>query len=127
MNTNDEEIRLLNLELLATLLFLVATIISILTTYNSKKNLENKNVLFNQEEQYKINVFNRIFTIFLVILFFYINIENRKIAQLKNKNLRPFELQITISSILLLAAFLSLYVVLINGQSNVSNIENPTI
>ena len=71
----EEEIKAINIQLVALLIVVISTIISILITYNQKLNLENKKTIFNTKESFNITLFNRILITVLSIVFLYVNIK----------------------------------------------------
>lgn len=121
MNTTDYEIKLLNLDEFGSFLFIITIIISMYITEINKNELKEK----KYRNIKNLQLFNRCFVIALLFLFFYINAENLKIAKFKNKDLKPFQLQIVASILVIIASFIALYILHYNGE--IASTENPEI
>lgn len=127
---NNEEIKLIDIQLVATLLYFVSLSISFLITYNDKLNLEKKDKILSDKLNYFLSVFNRSFVVIISLMFLYINYKNKKLATNKNEEIWPFNLQIVASEMSLLAAIIVLYVVLCSQDNNytiISGVENPNL
>lgn len=125
---NNSNIKSLNIQIIATYLYIVSLCISLLLTYNEKFNLQNKKKIFNEDASYRLSVFNRLFVVGLVLTFLYVNYKDLETAKKGKKDLTPFSLQLTASELSLLSAVIVLYVVITSGQySVVSGIENPNL
>ncbi len=122
----EKEEQLLNLDILASIIFVGTIIVSIFLTYNEKKNLYNEPLIKNKTAK-KINITNRVIASILVITFFYINFSNYKIAKEKGKDLKYFNLQMVASTFTLIASFIVLYIVVSDRATQTSSIENPNI
>ena len=122
----EKEEQLLNLDILASIIFIGTIIVSIFLTYNEKKNLYNEPLIKNKTAK-KINITNRVIASILVITFFYINFSNYKIAKEKGKDLKYFNLQMVASTFTLIASFFVLYIVVSDRATQTSSIENPNI
>ncbi len=115
---NNYEIKLLNLSEFGTILFLIATIISLYLIESEKKKKNNQNIN-------NLQIYNRIFIILILLLFLFINIENKRIAEYNNKDIKPYNMQIMASILVLIAAVISLYQT--NYSNQLANIENPEL
>ena len=71
----EEEIKAINIQLVALFIVVISTIISILITYNQKLNLEKKKTIFNTKESFNVTLFNRILILVLSLVFLYVNIK----------------------------------------------------
>ncbi len=130
MNTYDKytkkQIELLNLQMLASVIFIITIIVSIYLTYSDKQNIINN----KKESNLDLSLLNRIVVLILALVYIYINLNNTYIAKKRNQNLDSFYIENIASFVALLAALLILYVVYINRKNNsfnVSDIENPTL
>ena len=130
MNTYDKytkkQIELLNLQMLASVIFIITIIVSIYLTYSDKQNIINN----KKESNLDLSLLNRIVVLILALVYVYINLNNTYIAKKRNQNLDSFYIENIASFVALLAALLILYVVYINRKNNsfnVSDIENPTL
>lgn len=128
MDTQKEEVRLLDIQLIATVIYILSLFISIALTYNDKLDVLNEKTLFNEKNTRNLSVSNRVFVVILTIIFLYINYKNIDIAKKKKKNLSPFKLQVTASELSTLASIIVLYTVLTSGEySIIAGSENPTL
>ena len=124
----EKELNIINIQIVATYIFIFSLIISLLLTYNDKLDKINKKTIFNKKQTYKISIFNRILIVVISLVFLYTNNSNRKIAKDKGININPFNLQIIASELSLLAAIIVTYVVITSGEySIISSVENPNL
>lgn len=129
MNTNKEETKILNIQLAATFFFIISLVISFLLTYNEKLKFTDKN-FFNENDENKLALFNRILVVVLSATFLYAAYQNRKIAKKKQEPLDSYSLQIFASELSTLAAVIALYIIITSYGENytiIANIENPTL
>ena len=122
-----EELSAINIQLYTLLIVLVSTIISIITTYNQKLELENKETIFNSKESLKITLFNRKLIVVIALIFFYINIKLYNISKEEGEDLKPYNLQIIASIFTIISGLIALYVVSLSNTENVGDVENPVI
>lgn len=123
----DEEIKIVNIQLIALIIALISSIISIIITYNQKKDLENKKTNFSSEELFNITLFNRILIIVLSFVFLYVNYKLYKISKKQGEDLKSYILQIIASIITIIPGFIALYVVLLSSTEQIVDVENPII
>ncbi len=123
---NEKEIELLNIDIATALMFIITIIISIYLTYENKQDLLNRKRILNKKDDQYILLFNRLLVLIIVLIILYDNIEGYEIAKEKNKDLKPFKIQIFASILTVITALLILYVVFYNWDNNsLSDIENP--
>ncbi|CCY28117.1 unknown [Acholeplasma sp. CAG:878] len=123
---NEKEIELLNIDIATALMFIVTIIISIYLTYENRQDLLNRKRILNKKDDQYILLFNRLLVLIIVLIILYDNIEGYEIAKEKNKDLKPFKIQIFASILTVITALLVLYVVFYNWDNNsLSDIENP--
>ena len=122
-----EELNAINIQLYTLVIVLTSTIISIITTYNQKLELENKETLFNSKESLKITLFNRKLIVVIALIFFYINIKLYNISKKEGEDLKPYNLQIIASIFTIISGLIALYVVSLSNTENVGDVENPVI
>ena len=123
---NEKEIELLNIDITTAVLFIITIIISIYLTYENRQDLLNKKRILNKKDDQYILLFNRLLVLIIVLIILYDNIEGYEIAKEKNKDLKPFKIQIFASILTVITALLILYVVFYNWDNNsLSVIENP--
>ncbi len=124
---NNDEIKIINIQLIALIVVIVSTILSILTTYNQKLNLEKKETIFNSKEQFNITIINRVLSLLIAIVFLYVNYKLYKISKSQNEDLKSYKLQILASTLTVISGIIILYVVKLSNGNNISDIENPII
>lgn len=123
---NEKEIELLNIDITTAVLFIITIIISIYLTYENRQDLLNRKRILNKKDDQYILLFNRLLVLIIVLVILYDNIEGYEIAKEKNKDLKPFKIQIFASFLTVITALLILYVVFYNWDNNsLSDIENP--
>ena len=123
---NEKEIELLNIDIATALMFIVTIIISIYLPYENRQDLLNRKRILNKKDDQYILLFNRLLVLIIVLIILYDNIEGYEIAKEKNKDLKPFKIQIFASILTVITALLILYVVFYNWDDNsLSDIENP--
>ena len=123
----EEEIKAINIQLVALLIVVISTIISILITYNQKLNLENKKTIFNTKESFNITLFNRILITVLSIVFLYVNIKLYNLSKKEGEDLKSYILQIIASILAIISALIALYVVKLSTNESIVDVENPVI
>lgn len=120
------EIKLIDYEIIGTLLFIGTLFISVILSYNEKLRLEKKEPLFDNKTQKNILIVNKIVVLGIVIFFLYINYEHYKVALLKNEDTYNYKVQLIPSFLAILAALIILYLVL--KDNNISDIvDNPEL
>lgn len=123
---NNKEKKLLEQQLLTTVIYVVTLFISISLTYNDILNLDNKKI-YSDELAEKIGISNRAIALILTLSYLYINYQNREIAKEKKKDLRFANLQLTAGSLSTIAAVIVLYVVINSGRYTVISAGNPNL
>ena len=126
IDTKEQEINILNLQNVATVVYIGSLLLSIYITNNDKKCLLNN----KENNTYKLSIFNRSLVVILTLIFLYISVTNRKIAALKNKKLDLFNLQVLASELTLTSTLIVLYVVIKSYGQNysiISGVSNPNL
>ena len=122
-----EEVKAINIQLLALIIVIFSTILSILITYNQKLNLENKKTLFDSKESFDISLFNRVLIVVLSLVFLYINIKLFNLSKKEGEDLKSYILQIVASVLAVISGLIALYVVGLSTTENIVDVENPVI
>ena len=123
MNTTNKEIDNFNLQIIASLLFIISIIISIILTYSEELEIFNVNMI-DKDKRNKINIGNRLFAIFIVCLFLYSSFVALDIVKEKNGNLDEQYIRIFINLITLGLALLTLYVSVKYQNSDIDTGQN---
>lgn len=130
MNTKKKEIELLNIQIIATIIYLGSLILSIYLTYNDKLLLTNNKKILTEKQSNTLSIANRIVVVVLTLIYLYISYSNIKIAKEKKNKLKPFILQLMGSELSTLSTIIVLYAVLLTSGSQysiVAGVENPTL
>ncbi len=130
MNTQKQEADLLDLQLIATIVYIGSLIISIFLTYNDKMDVLNLNKIFTEKQNRNLSIFNRFLVVILTFVFLYASYETRRLAKIKGEKLDNFNLQVMASEISLVSTLIVLYVVIKSqGEqySIISGISNPNL
>lgn len=127
-NTKQEEINLLDLQNITTIIYILSLIVSIYITSVDRDSIANPNK--KHTNTVTISKLNRILVIILTLSYFYISYENRKIAIKKGQKPDLFNLQVMSSEISILSSLIVTYVVFKSLGENytiISGIENPNL
>lgn len=120
------EKKLLEQQMITTVIYLLTLFVSLSLTYNDILNLDNKHI-YNDELAEKIGITNRTIVLILTLSYLYINYQNREIAKTKKKDLNFSNLQLTASSLSTIAAIIVLYVVISSGKYTIISAGNPNL
>ncbi len=124
---NQESLLLIDGELIGTVLYLIAIIISILLIINQRNIILEKEPLFETGEFRILVLANRVFILLLTLWFLYINYKTYKYIQESNNDTKLSKLQLFSSFILVIGAIIGLYIANSNNVNQSVNIENPEI
>lgn len=128
MSNDEKEIIAIYAQIIVSAISIIEIIVSILLLYNEKLEIKGEKALFNAEQTQKISVFNRTFILVTAIIFLIINYALYKISKEQGENLKPYELQIVASYLTIIAAIITLYIVLNpTNEGQVVDVENPII
>lgn len=130
MNQENKEVRLLDIQIITTVIYIGSLVLSIALTYNDKHNIIKDKRVFTNKHAANLSIFNRVLVVVLTFTYLYISYNNREIAKTKNQKIWPFDLQMYASEISTLATLLVLYVVIETAgeqYSIISGIENPSL
>lgn len=105
----QEKIKLIDYQIVATVIFVITTISSIILLYNKKLDILNKKPIFNPKESKNINLFNSIIVLIIVLFLQYINYKNKEISEFEMKNIGPINLDINKTYLLIIVSLISLY------------------
>jgi cytochrome bd-type quinol oxidase subunit 2 len=122
----NEEIKYLDYQILGLGFMVAVTIISIIITYNQEQKLKGNDTIISDKAQISLVTLNRVLVLILAFLFLYINYKQFEIAKKKGEEIKPFELQILVSLLVIISALLSFYILIAYRNGEV-DIENPEI
>lgn len=124
---NQESLLIIDGELIGTVLYLIAIIISILLIINQRNIILEKEPLFETGKFRILVLANRVFILLLTLWFFYINYKTYKYTKESNNDTKLSKLQLFSSFILVIGAIIGLYIANSNNVNQSVNIENPEI
>ena len=131
MNTDEitqKKVKLLNIQLIAILGFMVSLIISFLLTCDKKLSLENKKDIFTDEESQNIVLFQSILLIVVTLTFLYINYNQYKILkETKDSDEKDLLLQVDSSILAIVSALIGFYIIIKNYKNNLNIAEIETL
>lgn len=122
-----EEIKAIDIQLIAISFLVISGIISFLITYNQKLNLEKRKTIFNSKDSLKITKFNRILALILALVFLGVNIKLYDISKDEGEDLKSYTLQIIASILVVISGIIALYVVTLSETETISDVENPIV
>ncbi len=113
-----QKIKFLDLQLIATIGFIIALIISFLLTYDKKLSLENKKRLFSEEEAQNLALFQTILVFVIAACFLYINYKQYKLSKESHDgDEQDLLLQIETSIFAIISAIIGLYIIFKNYRN----------
>lgn len=113
-----QKIKFLDLQLIATIGFIIALIISFLLTYDKKLSLENKKRLFSEEEAQNLALFQTILVFIIATSFLYINYKRYKLSkEAHDDDEQDLLLQIETSIFAIISAVIGLYIIFKNYRN----------
>lgn len=129
-NNKNEEIFLLDLQLISSLVFIICSIVSLIITYDEKLNASNKKKIFTNKTALNISYYNRIIILIVVIISLYVGYKNY--TNEKDGTIGKYKSSLLFSTnfLTLISAIVILYVSYLNRNEQsltVSDIENPLI
>lgn len=126
MNTEQKELKAINEQIVATILFLGTIIVSLSLSIDKRQKILNQKILYTDDRAKQIAITNRIIVVLIIIFYLQIDKENLDIMKEKNNQTNLATLQIIAEVITLLASLLALYITYNSNFESIS-IENPEI
>lgn len=129
MNRN-EEVKLLDYQIIATILYIGSLGLSLLITYNDKLIQVYRKPLMKRKIYRNLTLFNRTLVLGLTLVYLYVSYKNQNMAKEKKIDVNPFNLQAMASELSVLGAIIILYVVITTESDNYSILagaENPVL
>lgn len=126
MNTKQKELKAINEQIIATILFLGTIILSLSLSIDKRQKILNQKILYTEKSAKQIAITNRIIVVLIIIFYLQIDKENLDIMKEKNNQTNLATLQIVAEVITLLASLLALYITYNSNFESIS-IENPEI
>lgn len=125
---NLKKIKYLDIQMIATLGFIITLIISFFLSYDKKLSLEKKPRLFSNQEAQNLALFQTILVFIITACFFYVDYKQYEIAKENHDKDEPdLLLQIETSIFAIISAIIGLYIVFKNYRNRnlvISETEN---
>lgn len=123
IDINEEKIKYINLQLIATTGFIIALVVSFTLSVDKRESLRNGNRLYNDKEAQKIALMQTILVFIVALLFLYITYNQYKISKKYNEtDKNDLLLQSKTAILSIIAALIELYIVIKNYNQNNLNI-----
>ena len=120
---NEEKIKYINLQLIATTGFIIALVVSFTLSVDKRESLRNGNRLYNDKEAQKISLMQTILVFIVALLFLYITYNQYKISHKYHEtDENDLLLQSKTAILSIIAALIGLYIVIKNYNQNNLNI-----
>lgn len=129
MNNKSKD-KLINLNILSSSLFIIGSLISLSIIINEKKNINNQEKIYSNEESLNISFYNRILILIAVLISLYVGYNNYKNENDNTTSKYKSSLLLTTNILTVIGASIILYVAYLNKQEQsltVSDVENPLI
>lgn len=120
----NNEIDILTLQIILSVIFILTNLFSIFSTYNELSNLKYGKRIVSSKEIAKLTKLNRIIGFLILIGFLYINFKTRKFDQDRNRNTEPDDLSIIASFFSIISGLITLYIAFEYGEVALASGEN---
>lgn len=115
---NEQKIKFLSIQLIATIGFILALSISYFLTLDKKLSLEKKERLFSEETAQNLALFQTILVFVIALCFLYINYKQYQISKkAHDKDEQDLLLQIETSIFAIISAIIGLYIIFKNYRN----------
>ncbi len=115
---NEQKIKFLNIQLIATIGFIIALSISYFLTLDKKLSLEKKDRLFSEEVAQNLALFQTILVFIIALCFLYINYKQYQISKkVHDSDEQDLLLQIETSIFAIISAIIGLYIIFKNYRN----------
>ena len=119
IDINEEKIKYINLQLIATTGFIIALVVSFTLSVDKRESLRNGNRLYNDKEAQKISLMQTILVFIVALLFLYITYNQYKISHKYHEtDENDLLLQSKTAILSIIAALIGLYIVIKNYNKN---------
>lgn len=131
MNTKkNEEINLIDLQLISSITFILASLVSLSITYNEKLKLTDKQKFYTNKQSLNISFYNRIVILIAVLISLYVGYNNYNKEKPHSTSKYKNGLLFGTNILTVIGALIILYVSYLNKTEQSvtpSDIENPLI
>jgi len=120
---DKEKIKLIDYQIIATIIFIMSTIFSIFLLYNKKLIILNKEPILQGKESKIADNVNSTIVLIIVLFLQYLNYKSKNISELENEDIAPINLDITATYLLIIASIISLYSAYISPEEGTESIS----
>ena len=127
--SNEEDVRLVTLNIISSIIFILASLVSLGITFDEKGNLVNGKRYFTNKQVLNISFYNRIIIIVAVLISLYVGYKNYK-GESDGVGKYKSGLLLSTNVLSVIGAVIILYVSYLNRQEQsltASDVENPLI
>lgn len=122
--------KLIDLSILSSIIFIIASIVSLTITINEKRNITNDKTFYTNKEALNISFYNRIIFLVAVLISLYVGYNNYKNEEDNTTGKYKSSLLLSTNVLTLIGSCIILYVSYLNKKEQsltVSDVENPLI
>lgn len=129
MKSTKNEEKLIDLSVISSIIFILASLVSLTLTLDDRAKLSNKKYVLSNKQKLDISFYNRIVILIAVSISLYVGYNNYKNENNKNTKYKS-SLLLTTNILTLISSIIILYVAYLNKEEqtlNPANVENPLI
>lgn len=129
MKSTKNEEKLIDLSVISSIIFILASLVSLTLTLDDRAKLSNKKYVLSNKQKLDISFYNRIVILIAVSISLYVGYNNYKNGNNKNAKYKS-SLLLTTNILTLISSIIILYVAYLNKEEqtlNPANVENPLI
>ena len=130
MNSSNKNNKLIDLNILSSILFIIGSLVSLSITINEKRNINNEKKIYSNSQALNISFYNRILILIAVLISLYVGYNNYISEEDKTIAKYKSSLLLTTNILTVIGALIILYVSYLNKEEQsltVSDVENPLI
>lgn len=127
---NTTDTHLIDLNLISSIIFILASLVSLTLTFDEKNRVQNKKTNFTKKQALDISFYNRIVILIAVLISLYVGYKNYKNEQDNTIGKYKNTLLLSTNVLTIISATIILYVAYLNKQEQsitISDVENPLI
>ncbi len=127
---NTTDTHLIDLNLISSIIFILASLVSLTLTFDEKNRVQNKKTNFTKQQALDISFYNRIVILIAVLISLYVGYKNYKNEQDNTIGKYKNTLLLSTNVLTIISATIILYVAYLNKQEQsitISDVENPLI
>lgn len=129
-SSSNNNVTLINLSIISSIIFILASLVSLTITIDEKNNLTNKKKFYTNKEALNISFYNRIVILVAVLISLYVGYKNYESEENNTRAKYKSSLLLSTNIITVISALIILYVSYLNKMEQsltVSDVENPLI